>query len=243
MQGYRRLLEELDEISTHEKAILFGETPDLVLAGMLRIFSEYEEVDQNDWLDQCCEEAIDRVFSLVAAASGEESYLVKAMLYRAAAKYAFANQTRLYEGFEDRLPWSTIAPAWKWPVVNRMPGNGDHKGEFREFSALKMFGYTVGRTRGWPENRRREFLKDFMELDLPPVVLQCFGDEYGGKLTTTRLRKVANVIASNCGLRIRQNPQRFMEAIGDWEYDLDFLKQHYYEGQRLRFVPWPDPRG
>ncbi|MDQ1902199.1 hypothetical protein RAH32_17390 [Paracoccus sp. WLY502] len=140
----------------------------------------------------------------------------------------------------------SVQPEWIWPVVNKPPsssGNGlDGDGIFRAFSALKLFGYTVGKTEGWPQKRRQQFLSDFMEKRLPAIVASTFGDDYGTPLSSTRLRKVANVIASNASLRYLHDPYRYRDAIQDWESDLAFLKMKYYVGRGLQFQPWPDPK-
>ena len=141
-------------------------------------------------------------------------------------------------------PPEPAAPLWKWPVVATVPSDqpdGLHI-DFREFSALKMFGYTVGKTNGWPRARRRAFLSDFMEQELPPKVRDLFGDAYGDPLSADRLRQVATVIASNASLRWRHDPERYRVAIADWEDDLGFLKAEFYERRGLKFVPWPSSR-
>lgn len=132
--------------------------------------------------------------------------------------------------------------AWPWPILHISKGKGAIDGAFRPESALRMFGYTVGKTNGWPRQKRHKFLTDFMEKSLPSVVEREFGDEYGEPLTTTRLRKVAHVISSNCSLRMRNDPRKYAKAISDWKEDLDFLKREYYDCRGLKFVPWPDPR-
>lgn len=139
---------------------------------------------------------------------------------------------------------SPPAPKWTFPVVNQPPvySSGHFEANFRQYSALKMFDYTVGKTNGWPAAKRQRFLSDFMELELPSKVEATFGDEYGGPLTTTRLRKVANVIASNASNFLKNDAIRYRVAIEEWEDDLAFLKEKYYEHAGLKFHPWPDPR-
>lgn len=133
---------------------------------------------------------------------------------------------------------------WTFPIVNLPPEDttGPFDAAFRQYSALKMFGYTVGKTEGWPTAKRQKFLSDFMELELPSEVAATFGDEYGRPMTTTRLRKVANVIASNASNFLRNDEVRYRAAIRDWESDLAFLKEKYYEREGLKFLPWPSPR-
>jgi hypothetical protein len=137
---------------------------------------------------------------------------------------------------------SACEPKWKWPVVNIGHSRGGMEPDWREFSALKMFGYTVGKTAGWPKAKRQMFLTDFMDLDLPQIVEATFGNEYGKPLTTNRLRKVANLLATNCSNFMKNDEARYAVAISDYLEDLKFLKARYYEGHGLKFVPWPDPR-
>ncbi|WP_157935829.1 hypothetical protein [Paracoccus zhejiangensis] len=105
-----------------------------------------------------------------------------------------------------------------------------------------MFGYTVGKTDGWRPTERRRFLSNFIELQLPSIVEDTFGDEYGAPMTAQRLRKVANVIASNASNFYRNDPRRYENAISDWEDDLSFLKKEYYERAGMKFQPWPTTR-
>ncbi len=69
-----------------------------------------------------------------------------------------------------------------------------------------------------------------------------FDGEYGDPMTTTRLQKVANVIASNASNFLKNDPKRYHVAINEWEDDLEYLKEKYYEGAELKFHPWPTPR-
>ena len=225
-----------------------GETPDSVLAALLSVFDgyenttkDYDNIPEYHWLYQYAQEAIDRVFSLVAQSSGEDDRAIKMMLYRAVCQYVEKNKDEIYKGFEEQYPFGD-EKKWDWPVVNAAPGTGTSDVIFQEFSALKMFGYTVGKTNGWDTAKRQSFLSDFLEMELPLAVTEHFGEEYGKPISTNRLRKVANLLASFCRLRLRDNPARYKHAIADWEDDLAFLKAKYYDGLGLKFVPWPDPR-
>lgn len=136
-----------------------------------------------------------------------------------------------------------VMPLWDWPIVEQALSRGTGGlGPMNPYSALKMFGYTVGRTNGWPRAKRERFLSDFMEMDLPADVEATFDDEYGEPMSTTRLRKVATVIASNASNFHRNDPVRYGMAIADWESDLSFLKRKYYEGAGLAFHPWPSSK-
>lgn len=145
-----------------------------------------------------------------------------------------------------RLDKSNLTPTelWKWPVTEVPSSRSDSRPEddvrWLEFSALKMFGYTVGKTNGWPPSQRQQFLSDFMEMKLPDMVEDHFGDEYGNPLSTKRLRKIANIIASCARNFYRNDNERYAVAIIHWKEDLEFLKRKYYYGRKLAFEPWPD---
>jgi hypothetical protein len=150
----------------------------------------------------------------------------------------------VYEPYGHKNPFAPAKEAWPWPVIQMPPtsSGGAFNADLRPYSALKMFGYTVGATEGWPKDKRQRFLQDFMERDLPRIVFDTFGDEYGKPLSTDRLRKVANVIAGNASNFWRLDSKRYAVAIDDWESDLAFLKAKYYEGRGLKFLPWPSSR-
>ena len=146
---------------------------------------------------------------------------------------------------EQRIGSAESAPGekelWKFPVILKPDIDAGQRfdGEFREFSALKMFGYTVGKTKGWDQRERQSFLSDFMEMRLPKDVEEVFGDEYGEPMSSGRLRKVANLIAKNAQNAYRRDASSMKNAIEDWEDDLAFLKKKYFFEAKLRFEPWP----
>lgn len=154
-------------------------------------------------------------------------------------------ESYIFEIFEDYDKRKKVdaqllsnTPRWEWPVVRTDLGKTKVDGRFKERSALKIFGYTVGKVAGWPEMKRRKFLSDFIECQLPNIVFDFFGDEYGEPFSSQRLRRVATVLASNASLRLRSDPVKFAYAISDWKDDLDFLRKKYYVGMDMRFEPW-----
>ena len=106
-------------------------------------------------------------------------------------------------------------------------------------SPLKIFGYTVGKTRGWVTSKRKGFLDDFMTYELPDVVIQTYGDYYGEPNSVDRLKATAQLFASliKSAKRRRDNSMRF--AIDDWSNDLEYLRIKYYEEKGLKFYSWP----
>ena len=82
-----------------------GETPDIVLAALLKIFDfylvlsvfdEFNGIVDRPWLYELSGEAFDRVFELVAEASGEDTKEVKAMLYRSVIQHASGKIAEIY---------------------------------------------------------------------------------------------------------------------------------------------------
>ena len=260
MESLRELLsrfDELEEEDIFENVIKNGQTPDIVFAGLLNILDSYEVDDLDSYCDEYVHASIDRVFTLVASASeNHERDAVKEFLCRSVIKLITKKPDMidtLVKVFRQSLePISEPEQVpedkepkkreWIWPVVHHGSGSGkgDSYDEFREFFALKMFNYTVGK-KGWLEANRHQFLADFMEMELPEEVEKEFGNKYGEPMTTDRLRKVANVIASTCSLNVAKNNPYLDQAISDWKNDLDFLKKKYYEDAGLNSFPWPDP--
>lgn len=130
---------------------------------------------------------------------------------------------------------------WKWPTTEAFPAENQKSwdGDFKPVSALGLFGYTVGKTNGWREDLRQEFLMDFIELELPQIVEENDGDKYGDPLTSKRLEAVANLLASHIRNAKRRDSHSMRFAISDWEDDLAFLKEQYYVRAGLRFS-WPN---
>ena len=137
----------------------------------------------------------------------------------------------------------TPKKVWPWPIIE-LPGGTSSNNDFgngywEEISPLKMFGYTVGKTSGWPAGKRKRFLNDFMAYDLPATVEKIYGKKYGDPSSLERLKAVANLISSLIIAAKRRNGSSMKYAIQDWTDDLNFLKTAFYEEQGLKFYPWP----
>ena len=140
-------------------------------------------------------------------------------------------------------PKQTTKKVWPWPIIE-VPGGSASSNDFgngywEEISPLKMFGYTVGKTNGWPSTKRRRFLNDFMGYELPETVEKIYGRKYGDPSSLERLKAVANLISSLIVAAKRRNGSSMRYAIQDWTDDLNHLKITFYEGQSLKFYPWP----
>ena len=137
--------------------------------------------------------------------------------------------------------WNALSPKpidWPWPITE-IPEGKSGKGvpEFdHRNSGLWLCGYRVGKTRGMPTAERREFLDTYFRNKLPAVVERHHGNDYGDPGSEVRLRKIANVIATNCRNAKRRNSDSYRYAIADWETDLRYLKDSYYIAGSF---PWP----
>ena len=141
---------------------------------------------------------------------------------------------------EDNIPPKNNAikdpPPWPWPITEPPKSSGgDFTGEFRDFSLLKYCGYTVGKIRGMSEDERIKFLDYFFTHQLPgPHELKV---DYGEPGSEVRLKKIANVISSNCRNFKANDNLKYAYAINDYETDLKYLKNKYFI--RGSF-PWPE---
>lgn len=98
-----------------------------------------------------------------------------------------------------------------------------------EQGLLRNCGYKVG-LNGLPEKKRRQILDDIFLRALPVIPNVCYLNEWGDPSTAKRLRKLAESIAAFTRNAKRQNKSSFSKAIQDWEADLAYLKQTYYDG-------------
>ena len=137
--------------------------------------------------------------------------------------------------------WETTSSTpldWPWPITVVPEGRGGRSGpDFdHKYSGLYLCGYRVGKTGGMPTAERREFLGAFFRNDLPDVVERYHDRDYGDPGSETRLRKMANVIATHCRNFKRRDRDAYRYAIADWEADLQYLRVSYY---KAGMFPWP----
>tara|TARA_Y100000817_G_C16810398_1_gene523997 strand:- start:208 stop:1200 length:993 start_codon:yes stop_codon:yes gene_type:complete len=139
---------------------------------------------------------------------------------------------------------------WAWPpnlnydaVPN--PNANPNSTDWKQESVLKIHGYTVGKSRdAWHKDKRQRLLDDVMRKQLPSYVTDLFGDEYGEPMTAKRLQKLAWLLHHNAQRFLQQrNSERYAVAIEDYEEDLEFLFQTFYEEEELKFqsphLSWP----
>lgn len=109
--------------------------------------------------------------------------------------------------------------------------------DWREHGLLRMSGYHVGKTKGKPEGLRQRILNYiFLEDTLEDVEDTAYADEWGEPKSSARLQKLTHTIASLVR-NAKRNPHDTADAIRDWENDLEYLRETFYD--RWGDFPWP----
>lgn len=119
-----------------------------------------------------------------------------------------------------------------WPSTIAFPGLYDlPEPDWPQEGLLSYMGYHVGRN-GESTWRRRQILAKVFEYDpLPRVYSADYMEEWGSARSRTRLKKLADTIASLARNEKRRISNSYLQAIRDREEDLAWLKQRYYTGQ------------
>jgi len=129
-------------------------------------------------------------------------------------------------------------PKWPWPMTEVKPSRPTNGIYFdHQVSALGRLGYHVGTSKGLRDKERKYFLKYFFTQELPREIKEEFGQDYGEPRSEERLKKMANVLASQCRLFKRNDPERYRVAIDHYEMDLAYLKKRFYD--QFHTFEWP----
>lgn len=103
---------------------------------------------------------------------------------------------------------------------------------------LKRMGYSVGIT-GKDETSRRLVLEAIYHcVELPDLVSQEYVAKWGKQDSSIRLRQIAVTIASLCRNLKRRNVE-VGQGVKDWDEDLAWLKQSFYDGKYDNDFKWP----
>lgn len=127
--------------------------------------------------------------------------------------------------------------SFKWPSTDAPAGQYGFSGEefWYQQGLLRFVGYKVG-INGEPSSIRKQILKCVLFNDIPKVNSLEYMQEWGVPRTSTRLKKMAESIASFTR-NAKRRTDNYQAAIDDWEADLQFLFENYYH-PRLGFC-WP----
>lgn len=110
----------------------------------------------------------------------------------------------------------------------------------RETGMLSYLGYRVGMSSPYTSDQRVRLLNYIFEGILPPVDSLAYYREWGPPKSSSRLRKMADTIASFVKDAKRRRATNMTVAIQHWEADLSYLRKAFYQG-RFNFA-WPDTR-
>lgn len=97
-------------------------------------------------------------------------------------------------------------------------------------------GYRVG-ANGLDEENRRAVLDYVFNKEVPRVQSEEHMIEWDVPLSSARLKKMANCIATFCRNARRRESADMEDAIKNWEADLEYLRINYHVG-KFDFI-WP----
>lgn len=110
--------------------------------------------------------------------------------------------------------------------------------DWQEEGVLSFYGYHVGNTNGVSSSIRKTILEGVFYAIIPPIFEFSYLYQWGAPETPARLKKMADVLASNARNFKRQQKSAYFDAIAEWEDDLHFLKNKFYIG-KFNF-DWPN---
>lgn len=127
---------------------------------------------------------------------------------------------------------------FRWPDTDAPAGNGSLDDGFFQYAKglLGFVGYRVGAS-GVSVYKRHALLDHIYTSALPRINSAEYMAEWGSPHTATRLKKMAESLASFARGAKRNDVQRYAVAISEWESDLAYLKRNYYD-TRYKFG-WP----
>ncbi len=109
--------------------------------------------------------------------------------------------------------------------------------DWQEKGVLSFYGYHVGNTKGVSSQTRQTILEGVFNAVIPPVFDLPYLYQWGAPATPARLKKIAYTLASNARNFKRQKNSSYLDAIREWEEDLEFMKNKFYI-ERFHFA-WP----
>lgn len=129
--------------------------------------------------------------------------------------------------------------AFKWPSTAII---GDSAAALRiahfdyDEGLLKFMGYAVGQNGAYC-NRRQQVLDYVFNETVPKVQSYEYMAEWGEPKSVDRLKKLANSLATFARNARRRRSSDMDHAIAEWEEDLRYLKETYYD-RKYQF-DWP----
>lgn len=134
---------------------------------------------------------------------------------------------------------------FEWPSTVAPPGRGKILPVRYPEGLLSFVGYRVGKTKGPPDDDRKDILDKVFHNKLPRVNSDSYMAEFGDPEQPARLEKMAHVLAAMARNYSRNDTRDYSVAIRHYKMDLDYLYDKYYVG-KFRFhekpggFEWPD---
>jgi hypothetical protein len=162
------------------------------------------------------------------------------ILFEIFVELGYRNQRKRKRELKDKIYKRLIEIAgayFDWPTTSAPGGNRRLSGApWPEKGLLSYLGYHVGE-RGLPTAQRRAILNSVYLEAVPTVNNLVYMADWGSPRSSLRLQKIAESLAAFCRNRERSDRSFTSAAVADWESDLSYLKQKYYDG--VYDFPWP----
>jgi len=122
--------------------------------------------------------------------------------------------------------------SFRWPTTAAPYGDGSlNADDWPQIGMLKYMGYRVGKSSELTISQRQQILVRIFSIYLPNVMDPYEMREWHEPKSMLRLKKLADTLAANTRNAKRRNHDGKMNsAINDWETDLAWLKEKYYDG-------------
>lgn len=147
----------------------------------------------------------------------------------------------LYQRLACRLAELSVmeAKTFRWPTTAVIEDSASalRLAHFDyEEGLLKFMGYAVGQL-GAYRTRRRQVLDYVFNEKIPKVQSYDYMAEWGDPSSAKRLQKLANSLATFARNAKRRRTSDMEHATAEWEEDLAYLKNTYFDG--LFSFDWP----
>jgi hypothetical protein len=126
---------------------------------------------------------------------------------------------------------------WPSTYVNDKPGETEINANWLEKGFLGWLNYKVGKS-GHSLTKRHQILNRAFNEQIPSIFPTSYINEWGAPRSHQRLMKIANSIASFCRTAKRRKRSNTEVAINDWESDLEWLRNEFYNPLNYGFN-WP----
>lgn len=142
----------------------------------------------------------------------------------------------LREKIEAKLREMTAYFAWPTTDIAEGGARGGQVVFNVRQGMLGFMGYRVG-TNGISSEKRKALLDYIFDNRLPKLESKAYMSGWGNPRSSTRLKRLANTLASFVRFAQLNDRERYQVAVSEWTADLRYLKKRYYG--KFKFT-WPD---